>query len=157
MVADLTNQFQDRLLLRTRLAEIAKLPAWIETLAVRYAVPTSVKSAMSLCLEEMLSNIIRHGYGAETNRPVIVQFTVPHEGYFVLVVDDEAPHFNPLDAPELPALDPGEPIRVGGQGIRLLRRFADTLEYEPTPAGNRLRVGFRARQSAQEISCDRAR
>ncbi len=33
-------------------------------------------------------------------------------------------------------------MRVGGQGIRLLRHFADLLEYEPISTGNRLRIGF---------------
>jgi anti-sigma regulatory factor (Ser/Thr protein kinase) len=57
-------------------------------------------------------------------------------------VEDEAPSFNPLIAPELPELKPQDDIRVGGQGIRLLRRFTDALEYEPVPGGNRLRMGF---------------
>jgi len=139
---------QDLLTLRSRLSDIAQLPAWLDGLASRHAIPADVQFAMDLCLEEALSNIIRHGYAGEVDRPVIVSFTMPREGRFILVIEDEAPQFNPLDAPELPALDPHQEIRVGGQGIRLLRRFADTLEYEPTPTGNRLRIGFSAAGSA---------
>ena len=73
---------------------------------------------MNLCLEEVVSNIILHGYGSEADRSVSVRFAMPQEGYFVFVVDDEGPRFNPLDAPELPALDPRDEVRVGGQGIR---------------------------------------
>lgn len=144
MTGNGTDQTQDRLTLRSRLSDMARLPAWIEGLASRHAIPGDVQFAMNLCLEEAVSNIIRHGYGPEEDRPVTVRFTMPREGNFVCVVDDEAPRFNPLDAPELPALNPREEIRVGGQGIRLMRRFADTLEYEPTPDGNRLRMGFSA-------------
>jgi anti-sigma regulatory factor (Ser/Thr protein kinase) len=71
---------------------------------------------------------------------------MPRGGYFVLIVDDEAPRFNPLESPELPLVSPCEDgeVRIGGQGIRLLRQFADTLHYESTPTGNQLRMGFSA-------------
>ncbi|MFZ3201460.1 MAG: ATP-binding protein [Candidatus Acidiferrales bacterium] len=148
MTGNGTDQTQDRLTLRSRLSDMAQLPTWIEGLASRYAIPDDAQFAMNLCLEEVVSNVIRHGYGPEADRPVTVRFTTPREGYCVIVVEDEAPRFNPLDAPELPALGPGEEFRVGGQGIRLLRRFAETLEYEPTANGNRLRMGFSTAGSA---------
>jgi len=144
MIANGTNQTQDRLALQSRLSEIAQVPAWTEDLASRYAIPGDVQFAMDLCLEEVLSNIIRHGYAGAQDRPVIVNFTKLREGYFVIVVDDEAPYFNPLDAPELPMVSPAEQSRIGGQGIRLVRQFANTLDYESTPTGNRLRIGFSA-------------
>jgi anti-sigma regulatory factor (Ser/Thr protein kinase) len=142
MTGSETEKTEERLTLRGRLSEMARLPAWIERLASRHGIPDKVSFAIDLCLEEALSNIILHGYGGETDRSVIVRFTTPREGYFDFVVDDEAPRFNPLDQPEIPPLDPRDDIRIGGQGIRLLRRFADELEYEPTPTGNRLRLGF---------------
>jgi len=137
-----TDQAQDRTGLRSRLSDLAEIFRWTEGLASRYAIPANVQFAMDLCLEEVLSNIIRHGYADEEDRSVIVGFTVPRAGYFVLVVDDEAPHFNPLDIPDLPMANPYEETHLGGQGIRLLRRFADALTYESTPNGNRLRIGF---------------
>lgn len=137
-----TDQPRDCLDLQGQLSEIALFPAWIEYLASQHSIPSEVQFAINLCLEEAVSNIIRHGYGLAIRRPVSVHFTIPRAGYYVFVVEDEAPHFNPLDAPELPALNPSDEIRIGGQGIRLLRRFADTLEYERAPAGNRLRIGF---------------
>ena len=148
MTANSTDQTRDQLALRSRLSDLAQLPDWIEALASRYAIPLNVQSAMNLCLEEVISNIILHGYGSEADRSVSVRFAMPQEGYFVFVVDDEGPRFNPLDAPELPALDPRDEVRVGGQGIRLLRRFADTLQYEPTPTGNRLHLAFSSTGSA---------
>jgi serine/threonine-protein kinase RsbW len=148
MTVNGTDQTRDKLALRSRLSDIAQLPPWIEVLASSYAIPVDVQFAMNLCLEEVVSNVIRHGYGTEADRSVIVRFTMPREGYFVFVVDDEAPRFNPLSAHELPNLNARQEIRVGGQGIRLLRRFADALEYEPMPTGNRLRMGFSITGSA---------
>jgi anti-sigma regulatory factor (Ser/Thr protein kinase) len=99
---------------------------------------------MNLCLEEALSNIMRHGYRSEGNRPITVYLTNPESGYLVFVVEDEAPQFNLLNQPELPPLNPFSG-QLGGQGIRLMRRFADTLDYDALPNGNRLRIGFFAR------------
>jgi serine/threonine-protein kinase RsbW len=138
------EQAEERLILRGRLSELAQVSPWIERLASQYAIPGNVHFAIDLCLEEVLSNIVLHGYGSEVAYYLIVRFTVPREGYFVFVVDDEAPRFNPLDQPELPALNPREEMWTGGQGLRMLQRFADVVEYEPLRTGNRLRMSFSA-------------
>ena len=130
--------------LQSRMPELARVHAWIERLGERHSFPESLQFAMDLCLEEVLSNIIKHGYSSQPGHSITLQFTHPREDYFVVVVEDEAPAFNPLDLPELPALSPAKEIPVGGQGIRLLKRFADALEYRTTPAGNQLRIGFTA-------------
>ena len=137
---------QDRLALRSRLSDIALVSVWTEHLVSRYAIPPNVQFAMDLCLEEVLSNIIRHGYAGAEDSPIIVYFQMPRSGHFVIEVYDEAPYFNPLDTPELPLVNSGVDgeVRIGGQGIRLLRRFADALKHEPTPTGNRLCMEFSA-------------
>jgi len=138
----------DRLSLRGRLSEIAQVPTWIEHLALGYSIPGDVQSVINLCLEEVLSNVIRHGYGNDEGGAVVVNFTVPRDCFFLFVVEDDAPHFNPLDASELPPLNSNDEARIGGQGIRFLRRFASILEYEATPNGNRLSMGFSAKGPA---------
>jgi anti-sigma regulatory factor (Ser/Thr protein kinase) len=139
---------EEKLTLNSRLSEMLQLSGWLDHLASRYAVPDHTKFAMNLCLEEAISNIIRHGYCGNPDGPIVVHFTNPGTKYFVLELDDEAPHFNPLAAPDLPAMNSLDDPRVGGQGIRLLRRFADSLHYQATPQGNRLVIGFSATNSA---------
>jgi serine/threonine-protein kinase RsbW len=130
------------LVLRSALSDIARLHAWIDDLSSRHAIPENNLFAISICLEEALANVILHGYAGAQDRSILVRFTIPRTGYFVFIIEDEAPRFNPLEAPEMPPLDPQQEIRVGGQGIRFLRRFADTIKYEPTANGNRLSIGF---------------
>ena len=132
----------EHLNLRSRMSELAQLFPWIERLASRHAIPANTQFAIDLCLEEVLSNIIRHGYSGKPDHSIAVHFASPRKDYYVFVVEDEAPPFNPVVSPELPALGSLDEIRVGGQGIRLLRRFADALEYQSTPTGNRLSIGF---------------
>ncbi len=133
-----TDQAEDRLLLRSRLSEIAQVPAWIDNLASRHSIPENVKFAINLCLEEAVSNVIRHGYGEAKDGSVRVFFSSPRENWLVFTVEDEAHHFNPLES----APAPSGIVRVGGKGIHFLRQFADQLEYEVTPSGNRLKISF---------------
>jgi anti-sigma regulatory factor (Ser/Thr protein kinase) len=132
----------ERLDLQSRMSELARLPAWIERLAAGRTIPANTQFAMNLCLEEALSNIIRHGYSGDPGHSIAIRFTNPRDGYFVFEVEDEAPPFNPVVSPELPAVSSLEENQIGGQGIRLLRQFADALEYQATPTGNRLSIGF---------------
>jgi anti-sigma regulatory factor (Ser/Thr protein kinase) len=148
MTVDGKDTMHERLILQSRMSNLAKVPPWIEGLAARHAIPDDMQFAMNLCLEEALSNIIRHGYSSEPDHSFTIQFSNPRETYFVFVVEDDAPPFNPVDSPELPAVSSLDETHVGGQGIRLMRQFADALEYEPTPTGNRLSIGFSTAKSA---------
>lgn len=144
MTANGQENNADRLDLRSRLSDLHKLPWWIERLASLYPIPAPTQFAMNLCLEEAISNIIRHGYFGQPDHFISVRFTSPRNDYFVLIVEDGAPPFNPVTSPELPALSSLDDGPIGGQGIRLLRRFADALEYQATSNGNRLSIGFDA-------------
>jgi serine/threonine-protein kinase RsbW len=132
----------ERMHLKSQISELAQIPPWIERLASQFSIPESTQFAMNLCLEEVVSNIVLHGYAGKPDCPIHIQFTRPREGYFVFVVEDEAPPFNTADSPPLPPINPLDDSHIGGQGIRLLRQFADALEYQATPNGNRLSVGF---------------
>ena len=152
MGTDVTDPEKEQLTLEVQLSAIAQVDPWIESLASRYAIPEDVRFAINLCLEEVLSNIVLHGSSAQPDHRIVVTFSSTGEGQFLVVVDDEAPRFNPLEQQELPALNPNEDMRIGGQGLRLLRRFADTLEYEPTAVGNRLKMGFSISGSCGEAT-----
>lgn len=128
--------------LASKLSEIARIPPWLENLASRDAIPEFTRFAMDLCLEEVLSNIIQHGHDGASHHRILVSYENPRKGTFTLIVEDEAPPFNPLLVQDSPFPRSLEEIPEGGQGIRLLKRFADTIDYEPRPTGNRLTISF---------------
>lgn len=135
-----------RLVLPAQLTAMERLPAWIEEVAKGRPIDDRTKFAIHLCLEEAVSNIIRHGYaGAAEESVVTISCESAPDGQLVFTIDDSAPQFNPLAAPYAPLLDANGEIPVGGRGIGLLRGFAGSLEYEPTAKGNRLRIGFPAK------------
>ncbi|HTC62349.1 MAG TPA: ATP-binding protein [Candidatus Saccharimonadales bacterium] len=133
------NQPEACLSLQSKLSEIAQLPSWIGELALRHAISKDVEFAINVCLEEAVSNVIRHGYGDGEEGMVTVHFAMPAPESFEFVVEDEAQHFNPLDAP---TPDTRGTPRVGGQGVHFLRHFTEKLEYTMTPTGNRLTMIF---------------
>jgi anti-sigma regulatory factor (Ser/Thr protein kinase) len=140
----------NRIVLRSVLSEIARIPAWVEKLAIHPPINESVQFAINLCLEEAISNVIRHGYvSGETDSQVMLEFAEPREGYLVFTIEDGGTPFNPLMAPETPLLDEQGEISIGGRGIQLMRGFADTLEYERTATVNRLRIGISNERDAK--------
>jgi anti-sigma regulatory factor (Ser/Thr protein kinase) len=145
---------EPRLTLKSQLEELALVWPWVEAIAARYSVSAETQFAIQLCLEEALSNIIRHGYQGQANQSISIACTVEcaaagveseDAGEIVFTVEDHAPPFDPLaasaDAPT-PAPVSFDDFPPGNQGIRLMRKFSSRLAWQQLPDGNRLILGF---------------
>lgn len=130
-----------RLDLESRLQDLALVFPWVEALAAHYGLPEAICFSINLCLEEVLSNVVRHGYRGEHGEPITVAFE-PGEGQVTFTVEDAAPHFDPTAQPEETVQVPLEQMTLGGNGIRLLRKFASSVAWEPLAPGNRLKIVF---------------
>jgi anti-sigma regulatory factor (Ser/Thr protein kinase) len=136
-----------RLVVRADLDEFPQLVEWTEGFARRLELPASTSYAMQLCLEEAFSNIVRHalfGRSDKADQDKDVRLTLArHDGAVVLTIEDSAAAFDPLTvaAPTAPASI--EDAVVGGQGIHLMRKFSQRMEYERRDGMNRLRLHFR--------------
>lgn len=139
---------EPRLTIQSQIEEVARLWPWVEALAAEYSIPDNTQFAMHLCLEEALSNIIRHGYGSQQNQSITISFAPAGTDDLELVIEDHAPPFDPLlqtPIEEAVAISSIEQLEPGGQGIRLMKKFAHGLAYQRLPDGNRLTIRF-ARQ-----------
>jgi serine/threonine-protein kinase RsbW len=143
MLADDTMRPAHRLVLQSHLDEFAKLWPWVDALGAEYSIPARTLFTIHLCLEEAVSNIIRHGYEGREGQPIMVNFARESEIDLVFTIDDQAPPFDPL------AYDPGPHARSsmdllepGDQGIRLLRKYSAGLGYGRLAHGNRLTIRF---------------
>lgn len=93
-----------------------------------------------LSVDEVLTNVIRHGYGhkaGENDKDKIHVSFADFRDRIEIQVEDRGPCFDPreLPAPKLPSTKPG------GLGIHLVRSLMDKIDYEPLrPQGNRLRL-----------------
>ena len=135
---------QDHLDLDSRLAELSRVQRWVEALANRHGFAEPTRFAINLCLEEALANVILHGYRNEPGHPVSIHSWVSG-GILYFTIEDKAPPFVPVNPGlQKTSAQPAslESIEPGGNGIRLLYRFAGTVDYERRSDANRLTIGF---------------
>ena len=100
--------------------------------------PASATGPFQVVLDEMLSNVIRHGYG-DLDRPREIEIGFHLEGGVLEVtfVDDSAP-FDPVAAADPDTTGPLEDRPVGGLGIFMVKRLMDVVEYERREGRNRV-------------------
>ena len=145
MPAKETDKPAPRLTLKSLLEDMGSLWPWVEALGAEYSIPADKLFGVHLCLEEAISNVIRHGYDGQPGNTLTVDCTLPNAHEVVFTIEDQAPPFDPL-APEHIEVSvepsPEDFLRPGGRGILLMRKFADTMAYERLAGGNRLTIGF---------------
>lgn len=134
----------DALVLDSRLSELSRAQLWAEELADQLDLSQRVRYAIRLCIEEVLANIILHGYRRQAGHPIVIRRWLA-ENMLFFAVEDEAPPFAQDENPA--AGNESEPATLesltpGGNGIPLLRHFAGSLAYERLSEGNRLTMGF---------------
>jgi serine/threonine-protein kinase RsbW len=87
-------------------------------------------------VDEAVTNSIRHGYAGQ---PGWVDVAIRRDGdRFVVVVEDEAPVFDPgsVSRPDLEVAP--ERRRPGGMGVHLMRAAMDTIDHRPRPGGGNI-------------------
>lgn len=152
------HKVEARLTLASRLADLSRVWPWVDGLAVEHAIPADTLFAIHLCLEEALSNIIRHGYRGEPNHAIELSFTPNGRHGLTFTIEDNAPHFAQNQLVETRhAAKPANPtnpsdVPPGGHGLTLMRKFAGFLTWEPLPNGNRLIIAFPAASSNSDGS-----
>jgi len=149
MPAEDTAKHVSRLTLKSQLDEMAVLWPWVEALIVQFDLPSDTAFAVHLCLEEAISNVIRHGYIGQADQMLTVNCALPEAHLIEFTIEDQAPPFDPLEPQHIEELvepTPEDFLRPGGRGILLMRKFASTIAYERVGSGagggNRLTIGF---------------
>ena len=129
------------IVVQAELSEIARVAAWSDAFAAEFNLPARTVFAIHLCLEEQVSNIIRHGVPEAAEGAIRVELEVSGDGV-VATIEDHGAAFNPLNAPAPEKPQSIDDARVGGLGIHLLRKFATAVDYERRDEINRLTLRF---------------
>ena len=116
------------LTLANRMDELPRLDreaaAFLETVGA----PPAAGYAVSLALEELVTNIIKYGYDDAAGHEIGVDLAW-NDGELRLTVRDDGHPFDPLSAPA-PDLDlPVDERPVGGLGLHLVRQFFPEARY----------------------------
>jgi anti-sigma regulatory factor (Ser/Thr protein kinase) len=100
------------------------LDAW----CLRQRLPADARRRLLTSLDEVLSNVVRHGFG---ERAGTIDITLVRDGDVLsAAVADNAAEFNPLTQPAPDVTAPLEARQPGGLGIALLRALAADVRYE---------------------------
>jgi len=130
--------------------EISSAASWIESIASELDLPASQAFAMQVCLEELMSNIVRYGRSPSTpwpqidsKNPLSISVTVTSlADRITMTIEDNGRPFDVAQAPGKVIDEPLRKVQPGGLGIQLIKSFADNLAYSRTKTGNRVIVEF---------------
>ena len=121
-----------------RRENLADLLAFVDRACVRSGLEREIAFDVRLATEEVVTNVIDHGYVGMTPGPVAVRFR-RDPAQVVVTIEDLARPFDPAHAPRAALSAPMDERRIGGLGWHLVSQVMDEIHHEPrTPHGNRL-------------------
>jgi anti-sigma regulatory factor (Ser/Thr protein kinase) len=130
---------------KSELSELGRLAEAVADFGRRHALPERAMQHMGLALDELVTNVIVHGYGAASGT-VVVRLALSGEWLEAEVVD-QAPAFDPFTAPPPDLESPLEERSVGGLGVHFVRTLLDRVAYTRDGSLNRVQLSKRiARQ-----------
>ena len=119
----------ETLVLANDLLEITRLADAIEAFCAPLAPGPKDLFALQLALEEVVTNVINHGFTDGAVHTFTVELRT--RGRCVTaVVSDDAPAYDPLARPEVDTSLPLEARPVGGLGVHLVKKLVDTEHYD---------------------------
>jgi serine/threonine-protein kinase RsbW len=121
-------------------ADAAQLPVLVRLLG-EFCSATELASAQQtafeLALEEIFTNIVKHGVRPDRVPWVEVSLDAAADG-LTMVFEDDGPAFDPLSLPT-PDVNAGLDERpVGGLGVFLVQQMMDAVTYQRVGTRNRL-------------------
>lgn len=129
------------LVLRRDIAEMSRVNRFIADVAQRSGWPATLIFPLQLCLEEAISNVIRHGVMRGGDSEIRVSLGERND-HVVACVEDEGEAFDPTQFAPPPRPASLADIPVGGMGIHLMRKFTARLAYARIGSRNRLVLEF---------------
>ena len=109
---------------------IAPVRKTIERLTTALGFTAAAAADVGLAVNEALANVIRHAYGGQSGKPIVI--TVDCESSDLRVtIRDWGCGINPAGI----AARPRDPAIPGGLGMVCLRTLMDQAEYTPQPDG----------------------
>jgi serine/threonine-protein kinase RsbW len=114
--------------------------AWLD----RCGLPADARFFVSLAIEELVTNCIKHAYDDAEEHSIEIVLSVTGQALTMLVIDEG----QAFDASQVPPPDLSlalEQRPIGGLGIHLLRELSDGMSYERREGKNRLTLTKRFR------------
>jgi len=125
------------------LKELERAMQFIEDHGGRLGLSKRQRLHLQLACEEWFINVVRHGFGENAadraEKPHIRISAFPaRPGEIALRLVDNGPAFNPLEYPDPDLNLPAGERPIGGLGIYLIKKLADSIEYRRHEGQNQL-------------------
>ncbi len=119
------------------LAGIRQISGIVDELAAGHRLPSDVVADIQVALDEVLNNIITHGYSDDRVHEIRVRFTLdPH--VLTVEIEDDGKPFNPLSVPPLNLSVSSREPEVVGVGINFVKNLMSDVAYSFVDNRNRL-------------------
>lgn len=120
-----------------RLDQLIVLQRRLKTFAGPLQLSTKSVFELDLILEELVSNIILHGYSDDAEHTIEIELAYENQAMTITVTDD-GKAFNPLRVIKPDTRSPSCSRGIGGLGIYLFKTLAQEVTYERQRDKNRL-------------------
>lgn len=124
-----------RLEINTDLDNLGRVRDFIEASASAASLPADRAGELLLAIDEAVSNVIMHGFSANTEGRIEVQ-VIDQPDNLTVSIRDNGPLFDPTKKPDTDtAMSPLEREHAGGYGLYLITHLVDQIRYQITPDG----------------------
>jgi anti-sigma regulatory factor (Ser/Thr protein kinase) len=111
-----------------RLHELDRLHTLVAQFCFTAGLSTEIAFALNLAIEELVTNVILHGYEDAAEHTIVVALSV-EAGTVVVEMEDDGRSFDSAQAPAVDlSLDPQQ-RRIGGLGLHFVRSTMDEVTY----------------------------
>jgi anti-sigma regulatory factor (Ser/Thr protein kinase) len=121
-----------------KLSVFKEIREMIEAFAGSAGIDPAVRHKLTLIVEELFVNTVRHGHGGDTEEPVDITLVSEPSGITISYVDT-APEYDSLTAAMRTDIEASVRMRrVGGLGVALTFALAHTAQYSYLDGKNRI-------------------
>ena len=141
MPAPISTPAGERRVFEARFGVLPATAAFVAGFCERHAIARNDALRLTLIVEELFTNSIAHGYGGDSDAPIVLALSAGASAV-TLVFEDAAPPFDPLSRPAVPPAELAASIElrpVGGLGIHLVQQLVASAHYAREDGRNRLR------------------
>jgi len=118
-------------------AQLTALTDFLREFWSAASLASAQRTTFELALEEVFTNIVRHGTRPGKVPSVEVSLVVATDG-LTMTIEDDGPRFDPLSLPEPDITAELDERPVGGLGVFLVRQMMDAVSYQYVGTRNRL-------------------
>ena len=118
---------------------LSKVREFIQKVTSQNHISNKVIHAIKLAVEEVCTNIIRHGYKGKKKGSIQIEIIIRRTSLTVIIID-QGQTFDPRQVKDPDLFKYVEVGKVGGLGIMMVRKLMDEIDYAVTPRGNEFRL-----------------